>query len=77
MTSTGAEESHIVAFPGVQPTLTTFTDHLGVNEHESQTGRFIGPIAPGMIGAAQLQSRLRMPGIDADDGQPHLIQLGP
>ena len=25
----------------------------------------------------QLQSRLRMPGIDADDGQPHLIQLGP
>src|SRR2546422_6057704 len=25
----------------------------------------------------QLPSRLRMPGIDADDGQPHLIQLGP
>src|SRR5271169_2966964 len=24
-----------------------------------------------------LQNRLRMPGIDADDGQPHLIQLGP
>ena len=24
-----------------------------------------------------LQSRLGMPGIDADDGQPHLIQLGP
>ena len=23
------------------------------------------------------QSRLRMPGIDADDGQPHFIQLGP
>jgi hypothetical protein len=25
----------------------------------------------------QLQSRLRVPGIDADDGQPQLIQLGP
>ena len=25
----------------------------------------------------QLQSRLRMPGIDADDGQTHLIELGP
>ena len=24
-----------------------------------------------------LQNRLRMPGIDADDGQPNLIQLGP
>ena len=24
-----------------------------------------------------LQSRLRMPGVNADDGQPHLIQLGP
>ena len=24
-----------------------------------------------------LQSRLRMPGIDADDRQPHLIQLSP
>ena len=23
------------------------------------------------------QSRLRMPGVNADDGQPHLIQLGP
>ena len=25
----------------------------------------------------QLQSRLRMPGIDTNDGQPQLIQLGP
>ena len=24
-----------------------------------------------------LQSRFRMPGVNADDGQPHLIQLGP
>ena len=24
-----------------------------------------------------LQSRLRMPGIDADDRQPHLVQLSP
>jgi hypothetical protein len=24
-----------------------------------------------------LESRLRVPGIDADDGQPHLIELGP
>src|SRR5262245_29119393 len=37
--------------------------------------------AHGVIAVAlvdlQLQSSLRMPGIDADGGQPHLIQLGP
>jgi hypothetical protein len=32
--------------------LFAFADDLGVNEHECQIGRFVGPIAPGMIGAA-------------------------
>src|SRR6516165_2140773 len=36
----------------VQLTLTALADPLGVNEHESHIGRFVGPIAPSMIGAA-------------------------
>ena len=32
--------------------LFAFADDLGVNEHECQIGRFVGPIAPGMMGAA-------------------------
>jgi hypothetical protein len=46
------ERTSGIADTGAQPPLNAFADHLGVNEHESHIGRFVGLIAPSMIGAA-------------------------
>lgn len=39
--------------------------------------RYAGSVISVALVDLHLQNRLRMPGVNADDGQPHLIQLGP